>query len=293
MEAGDRERARPLAARLAMPVLARAWQMLLKGIEEVQTAPSAKQAAEMLLVRLAYVADLPVPAELVKALANGEAPVAIAAKPTAATPAAISPGETTIEPVFVEPFASAPQPAMTVPRASGNTAPALSASELAPLPVALPTPPSGPLLDSMPQSFDETLALFEKHGEVITRAQLRSRVHLVAFEPGRIEFRPADGAPRDLANKLGQRLSEWTGTRWVVVVSQAEGAPTLEKQAEARDREMKSEVAQHPLVRAVLDAFPGATIASVRERFAATEPAAEDDSADDPDGPTPSEEDEP
>ncbi len=293
MEAGDRERARPLAARLAMPVLARAWQMLLKGIEEVQTAPSAKQAAEMLLVRLAYVADLPVPAALVKAQAHGEAPVAIAAKPTAATPAAISPGETTIEPVFVEPFASAPQPAMTVPRASGNAAPALAAPEPAPLPAAPPVPPSGSLLDAMPQSFDETLALFEKHGEVITRAQLRSRVHLVAFEPGRIEFRPADGAPRDLANKLGQRLSEWTGTRWVVVVSQAEGALTLEKQAEARDREMKSEVAQHPLVRAVLDAFPGATIASVRERFAAAEPAAEDDSADDPDGPTPSEEDEP
>ncbi|MGA8400673.1 MAG: DNA polymerase III subunit gamma/tau, partial [Stellaceae bacterium] len=72
MEAGDRERAKPLAQRLAMPVLARAWQMLLKGIEEVQTAPSAKQAVEMVLVRLAYVADLPAPAELVKSIAGGE-----------------------------------------------------------------------------------------------------------------------------------------------------------------------------------------------------------------------------
>src|SRR6266851_1955818 len=65
---GDRERARPLAEKLALPALARVWQMLLKGLEEVQTAPSPIQAAEMVLVRLAYVADLPAPAELVRAL---------------------------------------------------------------------------------------------------------------------------------------------------------------------------------------------------------------------------------
>jgi DNA polymerase-3 subunit gamma/tau len=155
-----------------------------------------------------------------------------------------------------------------------------------------PVMPSGPPLDPMPQSFDETIALFEKHGEVITRAQLRSQVHLVAFAPGHIEFRPAESAPRDLANRLGQRLGEWTGTRWVVAVSQAEGAPTLEQQQQARISEMESEVARHPLVRAVLDAFPGATIAAVRERFGAAEPAGADDAVGE-DGPANSEEDEP
>ena len=74
LEEGDRERARPLAAALSMPVLTRAWQMLLKGIEEVQTAPMPGQAAEMVLIRLAYVADLPVPAELVRQL-SGAAPL--------------------------------------------------------------------------------------------------------------------------------------------------------------------------------------------------------------------------
>ena len=311
MEEGDRERARPLAATLAMPVLARAWQMLLKGIEEAQAAPSAKQAAEMVLVRLAYVADLPVPAELVKSIDLGTLPAtprAIGAAPIAPPPAAAAPvvdpqapelpGQAPIEPVFIEPFASTSPPAMVIPRAdSGNAAPAMVAPEPepAPLPAAPPLPP-GPLLDPMPQGFDETLALFEKHGEVITRAQLRSQVHLVAFEPGHIEFRPAEGAPRDLSSRLMQRLNEWTGTRWAVVVSQAQGAPTLEQQAAARDSEMRSEVAQHPLVRAVLDAFPGATIAAVRERFAAAEPAVEDDAIVDPGGeddPAPSEEDEP
>ncbi|HZK89256.1 MAG TPA: DNA polymerase III subunit gamma/tau [Stellaceae bacterium] len=300
MEAGDRERARPLAAQLAMPVLARAWQMLLKGIEEVQTAPSAKPAAEMILVRLAYVADLPVPAELVKSIADGDAPAAPPI-PVVTTPAAGSTAGPTamVEPVFVEPFATAPPPPMPSPSAprrgeSGNTAPVMAAPE--PLPAAPPLPPVGPPLDPQPRSFAETVALFEQHGEVITRSQLRSQVHLVAFEPGHIEFRPVDGAPRDLASRLTQRLSEWTGTRWVVAVSQAAGAPTLEQQDLARDSDMKSQVAQHPLVRAVLDAFPGATIAAVRERFAAAEPASEDGAAGDEmlaDGAADSEEDEP
>jgi DNA polymerase-3 subunit gamma/tau len=295
MEAGDRERARPLAAQLSMPVLARAWQMLLKGIEEVQTAPSPKQAAEMLLVRLAYVADLPVPAELVKSIDLGKLPAAappVTAKP--AVPPAVEPAAATVEPVFVEPFVTAP-PASIAPHRSegGNAAPAMAAPEPIPKPAEPPVPPAGPPLDPMPQSFDETIALFEKHGEVITRAQLRAQVHLVAFEPGRIEFRPEDSAPRDLASRLGQRLTEWTGTRWVGIVSpQAEGAPTLEQRDQARDSEMKSEVAQHPLVRAVLDAFPGATIAAVRERFAAAEPASEDEPAGE-ESPANSEEDEP
>ncbi len=298
MEAGDRDRARPLAARLGMPALARAWQMLLKGIEEVQIAPSAKQASEMLLVRLAYVADLPAPAELVRALANGEAPAAVSPMPAAVPSAPVRQLSAVADSGMVG-FEPGPPPAAPQARRpdSGNAAPAMAA-ELAPLPAAPPVPPAGPGFDPMPQSFDAVLALFEKHGEVITRAQLRSQAHLVAFEPGRIEFRPAEKAPRDLSSRLMQRLGEWTGTRWGVVVSQAEGAPTLEQQAQTRDSEMRSEVAQHPLVRAVLEAFPGATIAAVRERFAAAAPAAGDDaesedSGDDLDGPAPNGEEEP
>ena len=285
MEAGDRERAKPLAQRLAMPVLARAWQMLLKGIEEVQTAPSAKQAVEMVLVRLAYVADLPAPAELVKSIAGGE-PLATrtvteppaAPRPPAAMPPPVADANADAGMVGFEP---APAPA-TLPRLdSGNAAPVMAVPEPALVPVASP---AGPPLDPLPRSFDEVLALFEKHGEVITRAQLRSQAHLVLFEPPRIEFRPADNAPRDLASRLGQRLSEWTGTRWVVAISQAEGAPTVEQQEAARDSERRVAVAEHPLVRAVLDAFPGATIAAVRDRFAAAEPAGEEEAAvvDDP-----------
>jgi DNA polymerase III subunit gamma/tau len=296
MAEGDRERAQPLAAALAMPVLARTWQMLLKGIEEVQTAPASRQAAEMVLVRLAYVADLPVPAELVKGIDLGTLPAApapVVSKPARA--AASEPEEAVIEPVFVEPFASAPPAPIARPRAdSGNTAPVMVAAEPEPQPEPLSVAPSsGSPLDPMPQNFVETVALFDCHREGITAAQLRSQVHLVAFEPGQIEFRPAEGAPRDLASRLGQKLSEWTGTRWVVAVSQEEGAPTLEQQQQVRVSELESEVAQHPLVRAVLDAFPGATIAAVRERFVAAAQAAGDEDGANEDEPANGEEDEP
>jgi DNA polymerase-3 subunit gamma/tau len=221
---GDRERARPLAEKLAMPALARIWQMLLKGLEEVQAAPSPIRAAEMVLVRLAYVADLPAPAELVRSLAAPATPVtpAVAAAPTAAP-------------------APAPKP-------------------------EAPAQPDAAAHEPMPQSFAEVVALFDKRREAVLRSHLLSQLHLVHFEPGRIEFRPAAGAPRDLANRLGRLLGEWTGTRWMIAVSEAEGEPTLREQGERRERELRNEVAEHPLVQAVLETFPGATIAAIRER---------------------------
>ena len=129
--------------------------------------------------------------------------------------------------------------------------------------------------DAMPQNFAELIALFDQRREALIRSHLWSHVHLVAFEPGRIELRPQEAAPRDLANRLGQLLGEWTGARWVVAVSQAEGAPTLAEDEAQRASALRNEVAAHPLVRAVLDTFPGATIAAVRERFAAAGPEPE------------------
>jgi DNA polymerase-3 subunit gamma/tau len=107
-------------------------------------------------------------------------------------------------------------------------------------------------------------------------------VYLIAFEPGRIEFRPTEGAPSNLANRVSQLLSEWTGKRWLVGRSEEEGQgePTLREQEERRERELRNEIANHPMVRAVLETFPGATIAAVRERFAVAEP--DEISPDDP-----------
>jgi DNA polymerase III subunit gamma/tau len=234
--AAARERGLPLARELGMPILTRTWQMLLKGIEEAQVAPSPREAAEMILVRLAYVADLPPPGDLVKALAEGRAPV---------PPAAPRP----------------PQPAgVGAPVTVNRGGQAVSAR-------ALPQaePDAGPHLAAPPQSFRELLELFDARREAILRAHLYAHVHLVQFEVGRIEFRLAAGAPRDLANRVAQKLTEWTGQRWLVGVANAGGEPTLREQEEARETSRRGEAARHPLVRAVLDAFPGARIEAVRE----------------------------
>ena len=269
---GDRERARPLAERLSMPALARIWQMLLKGLAEVQAAPSPIQAAEMVLVRLAYVADLPAPAELVRALAGGAVPggVGSAAADQRVGPAADS--ARTAAPLsrqLPRQWGDAPMAIASPPAGrSALRAPIEDVDLHAEAAESAPVAMSVPARDPMPQSFAEVLALFEQRREPVIRAHLVSHCHLVHFEPGRIELRPAAGAPRDLANRLGQLLSEWTGTRWLIAISEAEGDPTLRQQEASHDRELRNEVARHPLVQAVLETFPGATIAAVRERFA-------------------------
>ena len=262
---GDRERAHPLAERLTIPVLARAWQMLLKGLEEVQTAPSPIRAAEMVLVRLAYVADLPAPAELMRSVV---------------APAAAGPGHGD----GVAAGSNSPTPALTTaarqPAEAGSSVP--TAGNTLPVTAELIESQIEPARDPVPQSFADVVALFGKRREAVLRSHLWSDVHLVHFEPGRIEFRRAAGAPPDLANRLGEMLREWTGIRWMIAVSEAEGEPTLREQEEGRDRDLRNEVASHPLVQAVLATFPGATIAAVRERFAAAEPEADELSTDDP-----------
>jgi DNA polymerase III subunit gamma/tau len=259
---GDRTRALPLAEKATLPVLARMWQMLLKGLEEVQAAPSPIQAAEMVLVRLAYVTDLPVPAELIRSLTTSPAPDSrpVIEPPTASR---ASGGD---------PPSRAEQPLVTAAPAS------MAASSLAAAPrveteeLTGPLPTSSVEHDPMPQSFAEVVALFDRRREAVIRSHLREHLHLIAFEPGRIEFRPADGAPGNLANRISQLLGEWTGQRWLVARSEsAPGEPTLREQEERREREVRNEVERHPLVQAVLETFPGATIAAVRERFSPVE----------------------
>jgi DNA polymerase-3 subunit gamma/tau len=136
----------------------------------------------------------------------------------------------------------------------------------------------------MPQSFAEIVALFDSRREPVIAAHLKANVRLVSFEPGRIEIRPTDAAPSNLTNQLGALLGEWTGSRWIVSVSQAEGAPTLAEDEARRASALRHEVAAHPLMRAVLETFPGATIAAVRERFVPAEAGIEapvDDLGDD------------
>ena len=253
----ERVRGQALAERLSMPVLARAWQMLLKGLTETQTAPHPGQSAEMVLVRLAYAADLPSPADLVRKAAAGPAPAAPSGgsgeRKTSRAP----------EPVASAPVASASRPQPVAEASSGNRSTALARS--APQPEALgePAEASEPL--PQPDSFAAVAQLFAEKREAILHAHIRNNLHLVRFDVGRIEVRPTEHAPPNLTNRVGELLTKWTGRRWVVSVSREEGAQTL-SQAAAREAErILSEAAAHPLVKAALETFPGAAIEAVRD----------------------------
>ncbi len=251
----ERGRAGEMAKTLAMPSLSRTWQILLKGLGEVQGSRAPLTALEMVLVRLAYASELPLPAEIVKALEAGDRPPPKpVSTPTPALPAtAVS-----------APVEDAPPPPVRA-AAGGEAAPAYAAPAEDPTPLGEPKMPASEASLANPGSFDEVVALFKARRESILYANLVRHVHLVGFAPGRIEFRPADGAPETLASNIGTLLGEWTGKRWVVSISKEEGAPTLADQAAAAERARLAKAAGHPRVGAVLETFPGAEIETVRE----------------------------
>ncbi|MBT4769132.1 MAG: DNA polymerase III subunit gamma/tau, partial [Rhodospirillaceae bacterium] len=119
---------------------------------------------------------------------------------------------------------------------------------------------------ALPGSFDEVVALAEHHQEVRLRASLVGDVHLVHFEPGRIEFRPGAHASAKLAGELARKLMEWTGTRWGVSISQEPGAPSLREQRAALETARREEAMGAPLVKTVIEAFPGAEIIRVEDK---------------------------
>ena len=240
----ERTRGAALAAALSVPALARAWQILLKGLGETQTAPQPRQAAEMVLIRLAHVADLPDPAALVRAIDDGRTTIAAGAPSAAPT--------------------GGDGPRAVLRAEAGGAARAMPAPRVAPEAVALPSP----------QTFAEAVALFDAHREAILHSSLVGDVHPVHFEPGRIEIRLEPNAPRDLVSRFGTLLSEWTGRRWMISVSDALGEPTLRERAQEAEAALHHEVAQHPLVQAALRAFPGATIEAVRTLDTEPPPAA-------------------
>jgi DNA polymerase-3 subunit gamma/tau len=163
-------------------------------------------------------------------------------------------------PGAVQPVASSPAP---VAQAVGETSPL----------TALPS--AAPSARPMPESFAEVVALADAEGDLILRTNLARHVHLVHFELGRIEFRPGPQAPANLANKLGQRLGEWTGRRWIVSISGEAGEASLEQQAAAAADAVKADAERHPLVQAALSLFPGSAIEAVRalEIAPATDPS--------------------
>lgn len=233
MAAAERQRCTEMAEKLPMSVLTRTWQMLLKGIDETLKAPSEKQAAEMVLIRLAYAADLPTPGDMIKEIKSGG--ISVSAAQTSAAPS-------------VPPAGSA-QSGWSGVRISGNTVPAVQ---------------TRPQETVMFNSLADIAAYAYKQNEMMFAYNVENYVSLVSFEQGKIEFFPMDRAPNNLAGEMVEKLRQWTGRQWVVTVVSRQGGQTLIQQARTNAENLKKTMTQHPLVTAVLKAFPGARIDTIR-----------------------------
>ncbi len=251
----ERARGRAFAEKLSMRVLSRTWQMLLKGVAEVAAAGRPLAAAEMVLVRIAYAADLPTPDEVIRSLDdNANVSRARGSTPSHATVASA--------PRFEAPRVEAPR--VETSRGAPRAALAPSREPIARLPETQPSPP--PLVIAR---FEDLIALAAQKRDLGVKLALERDVRLVRCEDGRLEIGLERSAARTLVNDLARKFSQWTTRRWMVVVSAEEGQPTVRSQNEARQAELKTGVRADPLVQAVLARFPGAEVVDVRKGAAA------------------------
>jgi DNA polymerase-3 subunit gamma/tau len=250
----ERVRGRAFAAQLSMRVLSRTWQMLLKGVGEVQASGRPVAAAEMVLVRIAYAADLPTPDEVVRSLGEEGA-----ARPQGNGGAAAAPAPAqNFSPRYDAPRGSTRSSAAVSTRPAENPAPELHEPV-----AAAPTLTIG--------SFEALIALAAEKRDITVKMALERDVRLVRCEDGQLEIALEASAPKTLVHDLQRKLTAWTGKRWMVVVSQEQGSATLRSQAEARQAELERGVQSDPLVQAVLNRFPGAKVVGVTQNAPAAE----------------------
>ena len=235
----ERERGLAMAQALPMRVLSRMWQMLLKALEEVAFAPNAMMAAEMAVIRLTHVSDLPDPETLVKKLMSEPRP---SGGGSGGAPAGGGGGGMVHGAMRMAPASPARGPTM-----QGGQALALAQGQM---PVYA--------------TFDQVVALIREKRDMRLLMEVETSLKLAKYAPGRIEFEPAANAAPDLAARLSQRLQTWTGERWGVSIVSTGGAATIAQERDRAEEDQRAEVMEHPLVQAVIAAFPGAKISEIR-----------------------------
>ncbi len=251
----ERSRGRDFAARLSHRVLARAWQMLMKGIEEVARSPKPLASADMVLVRIAYAADLPTPDEALRMLADGSGAVGAGAAPRLPSGGGGGGG------------GSAQAMAAGAPRLSSVARP-----EGAPVAMREQAQPAAAAQAHMVlATFADIIKLAAEKRDVRLKQQLEGDMHVVRCEDGRLDFRPARSAAPTLAGDLQKKLTDWTGRRWVVTISSEPGEQTVRERLAAEQADRERGVLAHPAVQAVLAKFPGAEIVAVRPLEGAAE----------------------
>lgn len=231
----ERTRGKDLSGKLPMRVLTRMWQMLLKSLEEVSAAPNAMMAAEMAIIRLTHVADLPDPEALIRKVQQAQA----AGDFTRQTAPSVNDAQA--------PRATRAAPAVVAQPSGAATALALSPDAFTAYP-----------------DFPAVVELIQRMGDMLLLMQVEKHVALVSYSPGRIDYEPRGNPPADMAQRLAERLRGWCGgQRWVVTVSNTGGASTIAETREAEEKETRARVLQLPIMQQIFQTFPAAQLINV------------------------------
>jgi len=245
----ERTQGGEMATKLGMPHLTRAWQMLLKGVGEVKVAPSPIAAAEMVLIRLAYAANLPAPADLVKQIQSGSG------APAAGGPVPAGGGGPQGSNVTAIGGQQAPM--------AGQGGPTARQSAQV---VALHQGGADHPRHPMPIDFEKLVALFQAEKEATLAVVLKDHVRLVDYQPGKLTVNTTRRTPPDFVMRVKQCLKAWTGEDWQIAITKdSEGADTLRTQEIKRDKKRKDEAMAEPIVKALLASFPDAELLAVRD----------------------------
>lgn len=237
----EKTRGQAFSQSLSMRILTRTWQLLLKALEEISSAPNPMMAAEMAVIRITHVSDLPSPEELVKKLTSTHSesggvkkgnPVGSVSNTTSSN------------------FKPTQQTETRPIKNEGNTALALDTETL----------------DLQYPTFESVLEIIRKFRDMKLLIDVENSVRLSSYVPGRIEFTPTENAPKDLAQRLGQLLQNWTGFRWAITVVGNCSGETIQEQRNAKDATLKREAKLHPFVKTVFDNFPKASIIEIKSQ---------------------------
>ena len=243
----ERTRGIELSKTLSMRALTRMWQMLVKSLGEITIAPSPIMAAEMIIIRLTHAADLPPTDELIKTI------------------------ESKLRPDRNEKKIENPQKPLDTSSANNELAKAKH-NNYSNLKIATAVDEEVGIFNYI--KFDHVLELIKQKRDAKLLIDIESGLRLVSYRPGYIEFTPTDLAPANLAQRLSNRLKEWTGIRWAVSVVQDGEAQTIVEKKERIAIELETEAYAHPLVKEALVQFPTARIVNVISRKKLEEEAA-------------------
>ncbi|MEZ0259542.1 MAG: DNA polymerase III subunit gamma/tau [Alphaproteobacteria bacterium] len=224
----EKTRGLALAKELSVPVLTRAWQMLLKGVSEVAQAPNPQAALEMILIRMLFVSDQPTPGDVLKQLKDG-------------TTVSMGAG---------------------APAGGGGSRGTVMRSGAVTQAIAEPQVQGAVALNS----FRDVVALCAQQRDMLLQANLVNYVHVVKFERGHIALRLKQGAPNNLVGQMTEKLAQWTGERWMVSLSREQGEATLGEAKQSETQAIQQQVQSSDIVQEALKAFPGAKIIDIRTK---------------------------